>query len=159
MTEQVAQAQAVILAQIRALEEQIKRLQETLKELVEAQQQVQAAIDSINAARESGDDILIPLDPGLNAIARARVEDKDKFIVHLGLDVYAKLPAEKALRVLEEKKEKIGKSISEVNKQLQELMSVYEQYRAYLQQLAIAQAMAAQARTEQRGRQGKAPGG
>ena len=159
MAEQAMQAQAAILAQIRALEEQIKRLQETLKELVEAQQRVQAAIDSIKAARESGDDIIIPLDPGLNAMAHARVKDKDKFIVHLGLDVYAKLPAEKALSVLEERKEKIGKSISEVNKQLKELMNVYEQYRAYLQQLAVAQAMAAQARTEQRGQQGKAPGG
>ncbi len=159
MAEQVVQAQAAVLAQLRVIEDQIRRLQETLENLAEAQRQVQAAIDSINAARTGGDDILIPLDPGLNAMARGRVEEKERFIVHLGLDVYAKLPVEKALQVLEEKKEKIGKSISEVNKQLKELTAVYEQYRAYMQQLAMAQAMASQAGAEAGRQQGKGIGG
>ena len=75
----------------------------------------------------------------MNAIALVEARDRERFLVHLGMGIYARLPREKAVKILEEKEERVSRSISEATKQLKDLTSLYEQYQALLQQLALAQ--------------------
>ena len=128
-----------LLAQIQALEAQINRMQSLLAELTAARDNVVRSRQSIEALSSAGEPVIIPLDPNMNSMAVVEARDREKFIVHLGLEIYAKLPKDEAVKVLEAKEERLSKSISEATRQLKELTSMYEQYQALLQQLAAAQ--------------------
>ncbi len=128
-----------LLAQIQALEAQINRMQGLLAELTAARDNVVRSRQSIEALSSTGEPVIIPLDPNMNSMAVVEARDRERFIVHLGLEIYAKLPKDEAVKVLEAKEERLSKSISEATRQLKELTSMYEQYQALLQQLAVAQ--------------------
>lgn len=128
-----------LIAQVQALEAQINRIQGLIAELTTARDNVSRSRQSIEALAEAEGPVIAPLDPSMNAMAVVEPKDRERFIVHMGLDIYAKLPRDKAVKILEEKEERLSKSISEATKQLKELTSMYEQYQALLQQLALAQ--------------------
>jgi len=129
-----------IIAQMQAIEAQINRLQSFIAELTQARENVSRSMESIKALSGSGGPVMVMLDPSMNSMAIVEVRDREKFIVHLGLDVYARLDKEKALEILDEKEARLSKSISEATKQLKDLTSLYEQYQAALQQISAQQA-------------------
>ncbi|MCE4602859.1 MAG: prefoldin subunit alpha [Desulfurococcales archaeon] len=128
-----------LIAQVQAIEAQINKLQGILAELTATRDNIHRSKQSIEAIASTEEPVLAPLDPNMNAIALVEAKDRDRFLVHLGMGIYARLPREKALKILEEKEERVSRSISEATKQLKDLTSLYEQYQALLQQLALAQ--------------------
>ncbi|MCE4598727.1 MAG: prefoldin subunit alpha [Desulfurococcales archaeon] len=129
----------VLLMQIQAIRDQINRLQGFIAELATARESVVRSIDSVKALKRVGEDnIILPLDPQMNSFTMLKPVDADYVIVHLGLNVYARLPVNDAVKILEAKENRLSRSISEASKQLNELVKLHEQYQALLQSIALS---------------------
>ncbi len=139
----------VLLVQIQALRDQINRLQGFIAELTAARDNVIRSLDSIKALDIAGDNnVILPLDPQMNSLTMLKPVDTSHIIVHLGLNVYARLAVDDAVKILKEKESRLSRSISEATKQLRELVKLHEQYQALLQSIAIsAQAQQRPAKT------------
>ncbi len=124
-----------LYAIVSAIKDEIEGLQGLQAQLSDLYERVRRAKESIDAIvlfknRES---FLIPLEPGSLVLSEMSPKDREKFIVNIGLDIYAKLDANEAQRVLSTKESEILKKLEEVSKRLNELAQAYEQYQAILQ--------------------------
>jgi len=138
----------VLLMQIQAIRDQINRIQGFIAELATARENVIRSIDSIKALNKTSDDnVILPLDPQMNSLTVLKPVDVDHVIVHLGLNVYARLSFSDAIKVLEAKENRLSKSISEATRQLNELVKLHDQYQTLLQSIALS-AQAQQSRSK-----------
>jgi len=130
-----------LAAQIQLLREQIDALQAYLQQLVQVRDSVVKAIDSLKALGKVEGYMLVYLDPHMNAAVSVTPLERDKTLVHLGLNVYAKLSVEEALKVLEERKARLDKAVEDTRRTIGNLASLHDQYQAALQRI-LAQAQA-----------------
>ncbi len=140
---QIAIDANTLLALAASLEQEIQGLQALLAQLSDARESVERAIETIKAVSEAKEPFLVPADAGRGqAFYLAQAVDREKFIVHLGLGVYARLPKDKALEKLENQLKAIESDIKRVSERLEESMARYQQVQALLQQLQMAAARA-----------------
>ena len=131
-----------LLAQLQVIRDQIAKLQARIAELTALKDNVARARDSLKVIKENGGSVvMMPLDSQMNAIIKVAPVDTSKVLVHLGLDVYARLSIDEAIRILDEKESNILKTIGVLNKQLRDLVRLHEQYQAIISQ-AVARARA-----------------
>jgi prefoldin alpha subunit len=123
------------------LREQIDALQAYLQQLIQARDSVAKAIDSIKAVNNTEGSIMVYLDPHMNVAIMVNPVERDKMLVHLGLNVYAKVGLEEALRILEDRRAKLDKAVEDTRRAIGNLASLHDQYQALLQK-ALAQAQA-----------------
>ncbi len=97
------------------------------------------AMDSIKAVNTTKGSILVYLDPHMNVAITANPVEKDKMLVHIGLNVYAKVGLEEALRILEDRRARLDKAVNDTRRAIGNLASLHDQYQALLQK-ALAQA-------------------
>lgn len=125
------------------LREQIEALQAYLQQLIQVRDSVIKAMDSIRALNKVEGSILVYLDPHMNVAITVNPLERDRMLVHLGLNVYAKLGVEEALKVLEERRARLDKAVEETRRTIGNLVNLHDQYQAALQRIL---AQAAQAR-------------
>ncbi len=123
------------------LREQIDALQVYLQQLIQARDSVVKAIDSLKAVNSTEGSIIVYLDPHMNVAITVNPVERDRMLVHLGLNVYAKVSLEEALRILEVRKARLDKAVEDTRKAIGNLASLHDQYQALLQK-ALAQAQA-----------------
>ncbi|MCS7106789.1 MAG: prefoldin subunit alpha [Acidilobaceae archaeon] len=121
-----------VAAQAQLIKEQIDVLQLYSQQLLQMRDSVLRAMGGIEALKVEKKEMLIYLDPHLNVAGRFQATD-EKIMVLLGLNVYAKLTADEALKVLEERKSKLERAIDETRKRMDELAALYDRYQAVLQ--------------------------
>jgi prefoldin alpha subunit len=127
-----------------AIKEELEGLQAVHAQLSSLYERIRKAKESIDAIALSKEEesFLLPLEPGALVLSKMTPLDKDNFIVNIGLDVYVKLSASEAQRVLSARESEVLRRLEEVSKRISELSQAYEQYQALLQ--AAASAMEAQ---------------
>ena len=123
------------------MREQIDALQAYLQQLVQVRDSVLKAMDSVKAVSSVEGSILVYLDPHMNVAVRVDPVEKDRMLVHLGLNVYARMSLEEALKVLEDRRARLDKAVEETRKAIGNLASLHDQYQALLQRV-LAQAQA-----------------
>ncbi|MEB3806718.1 MAG: prefoldin subunit alpha [Desulfurococcales archaeon] len=131
-----------LLMQAQELAQIIENLRSLLANLGVRRDSISKAKETIEAIGESEEPILAPADPEGLVFYRTQPVEKDKFLVHLGLDVYALLSREKAIESLAKKEAEISKEISIVSERLEEARRQYEAIQSILQQLAMKQVQA-----------------
>jgi prefoldin alpha subunit len=126
-----------IYAQLQALAEEIARLQNTEAQISLALQAVRRAKDSVDAfvALGEGAEVLVPLDPNLNGYGYARIANRDRFIVALGLGYYAEVDASRALEILGSRERSLLEQLSRVREVTAEYTRLYQQYSQVLNTL------------------------
>jgi len=89
-----------LVAQLDAIRSQANSLRSLLDSLTEERDSVVRSKDGLDAiARSSqGSVVLFPLSDNYEVLVEAIPQNKDKVLVHLGADVYAKLESQRASR-------------------------------------------------------------
>ncbi|WP_211096554.1 prefoldin subunit alpha [Acidilobus sp. 7A] len=131
-----------LVAQLDAIRSQANNLRSLLDSLTEERGSVVRSKDGLDAiARSSqGSVVLFPLSDNYEVLVEAIPQNKDKVLVHLGADVYAKLDVSEGLKILSEREGELNKAIGEVSQRLAQLESLEAQYESVIQQaLASAQ--------------------
>ena len=126
-----------VMEQLAVLRRSIERLEALVNELssmVEDLRKTREAIDRLT--RTSSPEVLVPLSNRGAVFAKARITDTEKFIVHLGGDVYGEITPEEAMNMLLELE---GETNTSLNKLASQLNKEIEQYQALQQILAEAQ--------------------
>ncbi|MGC9210253.1 MAG: prefoldin subunit alpha [Acidilobus sp.] len=138
-----------LVAQLDIIRAEASRLRDLLNQLVAERDLISRAKEGIDAIVKSAPDapILFPLSTGYVALVEAKPQSRDKVIVHLGAEVYAKVDVSEGLRLLSEEESEITRAINEVARRLSEVERLQGQYEAVIQQ-AVA---AAQARQQAKG--------
>jgi prefoldin alpha subunit len=134
-----------LVAQLDMIRAEAARLRDLLNQLMTERDLIVRAKEGIDAMIRSNPDasLLFPLSTGLVALIEAKPESRNKVIVHLGAEVYAKVDASEGLKLLAEEEGEINKAINEVAKRLSEVESLQSQYESVIQQ-ALAAARARQ---------------
>lgn len=127
-----------LLAQAQELAQVIENLQSLIVDLNARKESLIRASETIEAVSAAEEPLLAPADPQGVAFYKAVPHDKGKFLVHLGLDVYAYLDKDKALEKIKEKVEGVDKEIKLVSEKLEDARRQYEAIQSLLQQLALA---------------------
>ncbi|MEM2224344.1 MAG: prefoldin subunit alpha [Acidilobaceae archaeon] len=133
-----------LAAQIQLIKEQIDALQAYLQQLLQSRDSVVKAINSINTIRNVEGNIMVYLDPHLNAAISAGITDRN-ILVHLGLNVYAKLSFDEAVSILEERRARLDKAIENTRSTIANLIALHDRYQSVLQS-AISEAEAKKSR-------------
>ncbi|MDM7274545.1 MAG: prefoldin subunit alpha [Thermoprotei archaeon] len=124
---------AALAAQVQVLRDQIEALQDYLGRLVQARDSVVRSIEGLKALKGAQESFIVHLDPNMNAAVAVNLADRDRVIVHMGLNVYAKMGFEDAIKILEERRGKLEKAIEETRKAIGGIASLHDQYQALLQ--------------------------
>jgi len=110
-----------LLATAAALEQEIQQLQAILAQLEDMRASLLKAIETIEAVSAAEESVLVPADAGRgSAFFYASPADRERFLVHLGMGVYAKLPKDKALEALRARVGEVERDIAEVGRRLAE---------------------------------------
>ncbi len=134
-----------LVAQLDIIRAEAARLRDLLNQLVAEKDLISRAKEGIDAIVKSSPDspVLFPLSTGYVAFVEAKPQSRDKVIVHLGADVYAKVDVSDGLRLLSEQESEVSRAIDEVARRLSEVERLQGQYEAVIQQ-AVAAAQAGQ---------------
>jgi prefoldin alpha subunit len=137
-----------LVAQLDAIRAEVSNLRDLLTQLVAQRDSVTKTKEGLDAIARSpeGSPVLFPLSSGYEALVEATPSDRNKVIIHLGADIYAKLDVAEGLKVLSEREGELNKLINEVSQRLAQLESLEAQYESVIQQ---AVASAQQGRTRQ----------
>ena len=136
-----------LVAQLDLIRAEASRLRDLLNQLIAERDLITRAKEGIDAIVKSSPDspVLFPLSTGYVALMEAKPQSRDKVIVHLGADVYAKVDVSDGLRLLSEEEGQLSRAIEEVARRLNEVERLQGQYEAVIQQaLAAAGARSAQ---------------
>lgn len=136
-----------LVAQLDLIRAEASRLRDLLNQLIAERDLITRAKEGIDAIVKSSPDspVLFPLSTGYVALMEAKPQSRDKVIVHLGADVYAKVDVSEGLRLLSEEEGQLSRAIEEVARRLSEVERLQGQYEAVIQQaLAAARARSAQ---------------
>ncbi|MCE4624313.1 MAG: hypothetical protein F7C35_00405 [Desulfurococcales archaeon] len=118
----MSQQQAIdintIVAQAELLRERLAALDLLIADVQAAISNVEAALKTLSAI-SSSDIVLAPGDAGFNTIFKARVEDKEKVLYHIGGNIYAYLPRDKVEELLLRRLQTLGKTMNQLNKEKQ----------------------------------------
>jgi prefoldin alpha subunit len=126
-----------LLQQAQLLRERLASLQLNLAQLEQLRVNIRRAKETLSSTN-SEEPLLFPSDPDMNALVATQIIEKDKAIVRLGGNVYAKLSVEKAIEVLDRKEEAVAKTIDMVQKEYSETAKQLEAIETILQQIAMA---------------------
>ncbi len=130
-----------LLVQAQTLRERIAAIDMIIANLKSAVAHVEAAVKTLDAVNES-DEVLVPTDAGFNSMMFVKVKDKDKVLYHVGGDVYAVIPREKAEELLLNRLSKLTKALNEAIAE-KESMTRHLAEIEYILQIALAQAQSA----------------
>lgn len=124
---------AALAAQVQVLRDQIEALQDYLRRLAQARDNVVRSIEGLKALKGAQESFIVHLDPNMNAAIAVNLADRDHVIVHMGLNVYAKIGFDDAIKILEERRGKLEKAIDETKKAISGIATLHDQYQALLQ--------------------------
>ncbi len=141
---------AILLAQAQELQRYIAGIQSAIAELEGVRINTEKAIETIKAVSEAEGEVLAPADPLGTAYYWTRPSEKDKYLVHLGLDIYVAVPKEKAVELLEKRLTAVMKDMGILRRRLEEATAQYNAIQEVLQRI-MQQAQARQA--QQAGKQ------
>ena len=125
-----------LVAQLELIRAEAARLRDLLTQLNAEKAAITVAKESIDSILKAGQGspVLFPLSTSPVALVEATPVSKDKVIVHLGADVYAKMDVSEALRLLTEEEGEYTRAIQEVSRRLAELENLQAQYEAVIRQ-------------------------
>ncbi len=135
MSQQVQVDAASLLSQAQALQDRIAALQSTIAQLEQARLNVLRSIDTLKAL--NSDSMLVPSDPDYNALINVKPLEPEKVITKLGGNIYAKIPVEEAVKILEKRANTIEKQLQFLVREYEETAKALESIQALLQQLAV----------------------
>ncbi|MEB3759954.1 MAG: prefoldin subunit 3 [Desulfurococcales archaeon] len=135
MSQQLQVDPAALLAQAQALRERLTALQTTITQLEQARINVRRAIETAKSL--ASDEILAPTDPDYNGMIMVKPINKEKILVKLGGNIYAKVPVEKAVEILEKRADSLEKQVQFLMKEYDETLRALESIESLLQQLAV----------------------
>lgn len=124
-----------LAAQLQALRDQIAQLQTYIAQLTASLDSVRRARESIKAITSAEGIVVVPLDPNMNALMTFSPVDRDRVTIRLGSNIYARMKAEEASRILEERENSLNRAIEDVRRRLNEAIAAYERYLSILQGL------------------------
>ena len=129
-----------LVAQLELIRAEAARLRDLLAQLNAEKSAITAAKESIDSILKAsqGSPVLFPLSTSPVALIEATPVSKDKVIVHLGADVYAKMDVSEALKLLAEEEGEYTRAIQEVSQRLAELENLQAQYEAVIRQAVEA---------------------
>ncbi len=133
------------LTQLAMLEDQLSQLQSIIAELsrrIAALAEAEEALELLSSSEKS--EALVPLDEHRTIFVPAVVPRADEVLVHLGLDVYAFLPVNRATELVREYRMQLSRALDYYQRQFAALLNYYNSLRA-----AVEQAMRTQGRTVQ----------
>ncbi len=156
MSSQQGRDQEKIVVDLGAIMEQLALLRRSIERLQALVNELSSMIEDLRRAREAVDtiasrgkpEVLVPLSSRGAVFAKAKIISSEKFVVHLGGDVYGELGPEETSKILLKLEGETSASLSRLTAQLNKEL---EQYNALQQILAAAQT---QGREETRGKQG-----
>lgn len=115
-----------IIVQAEIVRQQLDALQLYYQQLTQLRDNVLRSLAAIEATR-ANEEVIVYMDPNMNAAIRFRLAD-DKVLVHLGLDVYARLDREGSINILRERRERLEKAMENTAKRIGELKALYDKY-------------------------------
>lgn len=122
-----------LAAQLQVVKTQIEDLQAYLAQLESNLRSIETAKMSVEGVDKAEGSIFVPGDPSATVFLIVEVKDKEKVLTHIGLNVYALLSKDKAVKILSEKESSLKTAIERVRSELEKLVKAYEQYSLILQ--------------------------
>ena len=127
-----------LILQAQELAQVMENMRSLLATLTARKDSLIRARETIEAITEAKEPLLIPADPEGVVFYKAVPHESNKFLVHLGLDVYALLDKEAVIEKIKKKESELDKEIKIVSERLEEARRQYEAIQSILQQLAVA---------------------
>ena len=131
------------LAQLAALEDYMGRLQTLITALEQRIARLTETEDAIQMLDENTE-IMASVDGAGEVYFKAKPVNPDKLLIHLGLDLYAELPREKALDLIRDERAKTARLLDNYRRELMSVAQYYQNLRA-----AVEQAVEAARRAQQ----------
>ena len=137
---------AAILQQLAGMERYLNNLQRLLETIGNTLADMRIAKQALERTKTyEREELLVSTDRTGSVLLKARL-DKEEPIVHLGLDVYAQIPTDKAIEILSRREKEIEAQLKQLQNEIAEKAREYQR----LQQLAAALSQAQQAPAPQR---------
>ncbi|MCQ4337066.1 MAG: prefoldin subunit alpha [Sulfolobales archaeon] len=124
-----------LLAQASALRNNIDYLQRLANDVADALASIASAKEAINALKNMSGDTLIAADKRGNLILKVGSIDSSKVLVHLGLNYYAEVTAEKAEDILTKREQELKAALERINNELAKNVQAYNEITSILQSI------------------------
>ena len=122
-----------LIAELGEVRRYIDALQNQLNQITSELNEVNNSKNFISELKTSSiDEIVIPTDRRGYVLTRAKPIDRDKVIVHVGLEYYAKLPLEKAMEILINIEKDLRNTLTLIQRELNNATNYYQQLQALI---------------------------
>ncbi len=129
-----------VLQQLASMERYLNNLQKLIESVGNSLADARVARQALERLKQGPEgEVLVATDRTGNVLLKSRLSPEDP-IVHLGLDVYAQIPLEKALEILSRREKAVEAQLNQLQKELADKAKEFQR----LQQLAAALSQQAQ---------------
>ncbi|RLG82172.1 MAG: prefoldin subunit alpha [Thermoprotei archaeon] len=120
-----------VLAELTELKRYIDALQTQINGFTAELEELSASRSLIAELKARGvRETVIPTDRGRHVMVRARLAEDNTVLAHVGLDYYVRLSFDKAIEILNVKESDIREAIKELQKELSNMLTYYQQLQA-----------------------------
>jgi len=122
-----------LIAELGEVRKYIDALQNQLNQITSELNEVNNSKNFISELKTGSiDEVVIPADRRGYVLARAKPIDRDKVIVHVGLEYYAELPLEKAMEILISIEKDLRNTLTLIQRELNNATNYYQQLQALI---------------------------
>jgi len=122
-----------LIAELGEVRRYIDTLQSQLNQITSELSEVNNSKNFISELKTEGvKEVVVPTDRRGYVLTRAKPIDKDKVIVHIGLEYYAELPLEKAMEILINIEKDLRNTLTLIQRELSNATNYYQQLQALI---------------------------
>lgn len=122
-----------LIAELGEVRRYIDTLQSQLNQITSELSEVNNSKNFISELKTEGvEEVVVPTDRRGYVLTRAKPIDKDKVIVHIGLEYYAELPLEKAMEILINIEKDLRNTLTLIQRELSNATNYYQQLQALI---------------------------
>ena len=122
-----------LVAELGEVRKYIDALQNQLNQITSELNEVNNSKNFISELKTGSiDEVVIPADRRGYVLARAKPIDREKVIVHVGLEYYAELSLEKAMEILINIEKDLRNTLALIQRELNNATSYYQQLQALI---------------------------
>lgn len=120
-----------LIAELGEIRRYIDSLQNQLNQVTSELNEVSNSKNFISELKTGSiEEVVIPTDRRGYVLTRAKPIDRDRVIVHIGLDYYAELPLEKAMEILITVEKDLRNTLALIQRELSNAANYYQQLQA-----------------------------
>ncbi|AHC51701.1 prefoldin subunit alpha [Sulfolobus acidocaldarius SUSAZ] len=133
--QQAAEYIAYLYDQATALRQYIDTLQKNLAEVLESLEAVRASKSAVDEIGKENQEYLLFGDRKGNIVFKVNSVDKNKVLIHLGLNYYAEVDPQAAKKILDDREQQLAEVSKNIQGELSKSIDAYNQIAEILSQV------------------------